>query len=163
MTELGRAAGLSKIARLDDALALLPRHMDTPRARVMLLAIQLQEDPKQRRRQWPTGTARGLWQFEMGGVTGVLAHQASRQLAAKICSARGVQPLARAVYNALERDDALACALARLLLWTDPAPLPDLGQIEPAWRYYVRNWRPGKPHRERWTGNYLTAVAEVKK
>ncbi len=42
------------------ALSLLPGKMDTPEARVMLLAIGLQESHLTFRRQRPTGPARGL-------------------------------------------------------------------------------------------------------
>lgn len=168
MTEFDRPVGLSKIARLDDALALLPHHMDTPRARVMLLAIGLQESGFEYRdqlekggRNTRLGPALGFWQFERIGVMGVLAHAATRQLAEKVCIARKVQPIVRAVYEALATDDVLACAFARLYLFTDPKPIPEIGQIEPAWQCYVGVWRPGKPDRKRWTANYLAAAKTV--
>ncbi len=76
------------------ALALLPATMDTPAARVMLLAIGLQEGRFMHRRQIG-GPARGFWQFEKGtrasrgGVWGVFLHAASRDHLATLCKWRG--------------------------------------------------------------------------
>lgn len=144
------------------ALALLPARMSTAAAEVMLLSITQQEDPEQRRRQWPTGPARGLWQFELaGGVRGVLNHPASRQHALAVCVARGVAPDPAAVWAALERDDVLAAAFARLLLWTDPQALPATNDPAGGWALYERTWRPGKPHPQRWAPRFAAAVREV--
>lgn len=143
------------------ALALLPPRMDSNRARCMLLAIGLQESRLTYRRQIG-GPARGLWQFERdGGVVGVLSHPASAGHAANICEARGIRAHASAVYPALEHDDVLAAAFARLLLWTDPKALPQIGDEEGAWQTYIWNWRPGRPHRHTWGNLYAQAVAAV--
>ncbi|MHC9085354.1 hypothetical protein ACYX7E_09980 [Luteimonas sp. RIT-PG2_3] len=142
-------------------LSLLPAKMDSARARVMLIAIGLQESRMVHRRQIK-GPARGLWQFERGGgVQGVLSHRASRPYALTTCAERGVDPTALAVYNKLERDDVLACAFARLLLWTDPPSLPEIGKADDAWALYIRTWRPGKPHRSSWDDLYRQAVSAV--
>lgn len=134
------------------------------RARVMLLAIAGQESDAQYRRQHGGGPARGLWQFErMGGVAGVLSHRASARLAAALCEWRGVDPSATAVHAALERDDVLAAGFARLLLWTDAKPLPSVEAEDAGWAYYLRNWRPGKPHPERWPENWRLAREAVEK
>lgn len=129
---------------------LLPAY-DSPRARVMLLAIGLQEsllthrwqvvDPKHPDRMGP---ARGLWQFERGGgVRGVLNYRTTRLPARGVCEVRGVPPTERAVYDVLHKDDLLACAFARLLLWTDPKPLPTPQDAAGAFALYLRTWRPG--------------------
>lgn len=150
------------------ALALLPASMTRARARAeaMLLAIGLQESLLVYRRQIG-GPARGLLQFETGGVRGVLEHPASRQHARVVCAARGVQPTTAAVYAALEHDDVLAMAIGRLLLWTDPKPLPELGDADAAWALYLRTWRPGAAKRDhdnllrKFRGNYSRACREV--
>lgn len=144
-------------------LALLPSRMDSDEARAELLTIGLQESRLTYRRQ-VRGPAVGLWQFELGGgVAGVLEHDASAALAAGVCEERGVRPTAAAVYRALPIDDLLACAFARLLLYTDPRPLPSLDAApELAWAYYLRNWRPGKPHRKTWDAFHAQAVAAVR-
>ena len=155
-------------------MALLPSRMGSDRARVQLLAIGLQESRFEHRRQIG-GPARGFWQFERGGgVQGVLSHPASKALAIEACIARGIDAKARlgkadwltttaqAVYGRLEHDDLLACAFARLLLWTDPQPLPALGYSAAAWQYYLRTWRPGKPHRETWDRLYRQALEAVR-
>lgn len=51
---------------IEPALRLLPPAMDTVKARVMLLAIGLQESAFAARRQAGNGPARGFWQFELG-------------------------------------------------------------------------------------------------
>lgn len=157
------------LSAIDAALAWLPPAMDTPAARVQLVAISLQEDPEQRRAQRVIvagcerkGPARGLWQFERGGgVEEVLTHPASRFWARKACEARGVRPTSAAVWRALETDDQLAATFARLLLFTDPKPLPAVNDERGAWAYYRRNWRPGKPHPKRWPVNHAKAREAV--
>ena len=62
---------------------------------------------------------------------------------------------------AMETDDILAAAAARLLLFTDPRRLPALGDDREAWNLYLRNWRPGKPHRTTWPSLYAQALAFV--
>lgn len=155
---------------IDEALALLPARMDSPEARVMLLAIGLQESRFQHRRQVlirngelvPVGPARGYWQFErMGGCHGVVHHAASRYWMHSVCVARGVAFNATAIWNAIERDDVLAAAAARLLLFTDPRRLPDVGDERGAWNLYIRTWRPGQPHRQTWGRLYSEAVDAV--
>lgn len=146
-------------AVLTPALELLPSRMDSIPARVMLLAIGLQESRLIHRRQI-RGPARGLWQFERGGgVRGVLNHAASRDLAREVCEERRVRPTMDAVYVALEGDDILAACFARLLLWTDPTPLPPVPHAPAAWSLYLRTWRPGKPHRHTWEELYRQAAA----
>lgn len=143
------------------ALALLPKRMDTPQARIMLLAIGLQESRFEHRHQIG-GPAHGFWQFESGGgVRGVMAHASTSSLAAGLCAARGV-PFQRAfLFDALEFDDVLAAGIARLLLWSDPRPLPANDDPQAGWDLYVRTWRPGKPHRQTWDAFYRQAVAVV--
>lgn len=114
------------------------------RARVILLAIAGQEADCMHRRQIPVAHAMGLWQFERGGgVAGVLSHRASMLIAGRVCVARNVRANSTDVHMALAHDDVLACALARLLLWTDARPLPGVHAEDEAWAYYLRNWRPG--------------------
>ena len=143
------------------ALAMLPARMSGSRVETLLLAIGLQESRLTHRRQIG-GPARGLWQFERGGgVRGVLLHQSSRNHALRVCAERGVEPTEREVYAMLEHDDVLAAAFARLLLWTDPKPLPGIGEQDAAWNLYLRTWRPGKPHHSTWSGLHALARAEV--
>lgn len=132
------------------------------RARVMLLAIAGQESGLSARKQMGGGPARGLWQFEKGGgVAGVLRHAASRPAALGVCDALLVSPAADVVHPALEMNDHLACAFARLLLFTDPAALPGMDQPDIGWAYYLRTWRPGKPHPQTWAGHWREALEAV--
>lgn len=138
---------------LTPGLSLLPPKMDTDRARAMLLAIALQESGLTARRQ-RGGPARGYLQFEPAGIWGVLRHRASRSHAIRACEALDISPNVDEVYAALEHSDPLAVVFARLLLWTDPAPLPDRHDAEIGWAIYQRTWRPGKPHPVKWRGCY---------
>ncbi len=143
------------------ALAMLPARMSSREAEVQMLAIGLQESRFEHRRQIG-GPARGFWQFEQGGgVRGVLRHSASREHALAVCRVRNVIATESAVYAALENDDVLAAAFARLLLWTDPKALPALGDEQAAWDLYLRTWRPGKPHRHTWDALYAKALEAV--
>lgn len=149
-------------AAMRTAALRLPPRMDSTEAAVVLVAIGLQESGFETRRQRGNGPARGFWQFEQGGgVRGVLQHNASRQYALELCALRGVPATDAAVWAAMERDDVLSAGFARLLLWTDPASLPALGDSVAAWELYARTWRPGKPHPERWPANYERAAREV--
>uniref|UniRef100_UPI00334158FE hypothetical protein n=1 Tax=Castellaniella defragrans TaxID=75697 RepID=UPI00334158FE len=154
---------------MEPALDLLPAKMGAIEARVMLLAIALQESNLAHRWQvvdlkYPErkGPARGLLQFEQGGgVKGVLTHTASRDYAADVCLARGVVAAPAQVYAALDQDDVLAVALGRLLLWTDPRALPGVNDAPAGWDLYQRVWRPGKPHPDKWPGNHRIARAAL--
>lgn len=139
-------------------------------ATVLLIAIALQESGLRNRdqREHPDGTDRvdgpalGLWQFEPnGGVKGVLRHPASAQQVRQACMDHKVAPTIPAIWKALELDDLFACKIARLLLWTDACPLPPIGAVERAWQYYLRIWRPGKPHKKTWARNYAAAMEAV--
>ena len=139
----------------------LPHRMHSTPAQVMLTAIGLQESGLKFRRQHRGGPARGLWQFEAGGgVKGVLNHRATRDLALRACDALGVEAKVPTVWQELEHSDELAAVFARLLLWTLPDRLPQpLSEYEEkAWAQYIKAWRPGKPHRERWKLNWAQAV-----
>lgn len=141
------------LAEIEDAisgaLAILPAAMDSARARHVLRAICLQEGYKDGRlcgfqvlADGDKGPARGWWQFERGGgVSGVLSHPATLRHAQSVCLARGVTASPRNVWTALETDEVLAAAFARLLLWSDPEPLPR--EVEGAFKLYLRTWRPG--------------------
>lgn len=134
----------------DATLSLLPSQFDSAEARAMLMMIGLQESRFEYRRQI-NGPAHGWWQFELGGgVHGVLHHKMSHRHIRDILNALGYGNSATESYLAIEHNDILACAYARLLLWTLPQPLPQRGQVEEAWRQYIEAWRPGKPHPETW-------------
>lgn len=149
---------------LSPALALLPKALDSRAARVLVTAICLQESGLATRRQYGDGPARGLAQFELGsklshgGVWGVYLHRASSELLRLLCRDRDCNFDPFAIWAQLEHDDVLAAGVARLMLLTNPAPLPDVGQEQGAWDYYVNTWRPGKPRPQDWPGNYSKAL-----
>lgn len=148
---------------IEPALSILPPGMDSPQARVMLLAIGMQESHFEYRRQMGNGPARSYWQFEegtrssRGGVYGVYLHDASRYWLDRLCAARGVQFLPSSIYRAIETDDVLAAGVARLLLFTDPLRLPATDDADGAWGLYLRTWRPGKPRPKEWAANHRLA------
>lgn len=133
------------------AFEILPTRMDSTEAAAMLLAIGLQESRFEHRRQI-RGPARGFWQFEEGGgVVGVMTHGSSSDLAQEITGMLAYPFVSETIWSALEHNDVLAACFARLLLWTDPRPLPTYADgADAAWEYYLRNWRPGKAHPSTW-------------
>jgi len=156
------------INAVDAALARLPLAMTSDPAKVMLYAIGLQESRFSHRfqvvkgRPGAKGPARGFWQFERGGgCKGVVTHQASRYWMHQICQAQGVPFTATAIWRAIENNDVLAAAAARLLLFTDPKKLPAINDPAGAWNLYIRTWRPGKPHRQTWDQFHRQAVKLV--
>ena len=177
-------AGAAELGAIYDdairpALRLLPAPMTSREALVMMFAIGLQEsrmvhryqlmlgqDGKELRNDDGTvkkGPARGLAQFEKGGgVRGVLTHHASKRHAFSVLGGLGYMDVTEhAVWEALEHDDVLAFALARLLLWTDPYPLPKMDDPWRAWDLYLRVWRPGRPHPDTWMSFHAEAVMTV--
>jgi hypothetical protein len=143
---------------LPAAAALLPSVMDSPEASALLMAIGRQESKFQARRQLPNGPARGFWQFELGGVEGVLEHPSSHASAVRVMEALGY-PLASArdVHLAIEHNDVLAACFARLLLWTDPRALPSEDNPTQGWLIYLATWRPGRPHASTWAAHFDAA------
>jgi len=139
----------------------LPDRMDTVIGRLMMLVIQKQEDPEERRYQLvkrteatkpenvvgqrtAKGPARSLWQMEKGGgVTGVLNHDKTSDYITDICISLDVSPLPITCWQAIETNDVLAACFARLLLWSDPHKMPAIGDAEGAFDLYLRTWRPG--------------------
>jgi len=151
---------ISKTA-IDPALKLLPAAMDKPQARVMLLAIGRQESRFEHREQIG-GPARGFWQFESGGgVKGVMNHPLTSAMAKAVCADCSVPFERTIIHQTLAKNDELAAAFARLLLWTDPKGLPGKDDPQGGWDLYARVWRPGKPHRETWDAFYKAAVKYV--
>lgn len=151
---------MSEVERIRDEVfpptfALLEPRLDSRPARAMLLAMGLQESRFEHRVQIG-GPAHGYWQFEQGGgVRGVLGHHQTAAPIRAVLKARGyTADDSRTCYDAIVNDDILACAFARLLLWTLPGPLPAEGDCEAGWQQYVSAWRPGKPHRQTWDAFY---------
>ncbi|HWX48108.1 MAG TPA: hypothetical protein VNZ61_08650 [Roseomonas sp.] len=133
-----------------------------------LLAVALQESQCTHRaqitRSGAPGPARSFWQGERTGgmVQGVLQFRAPSIIAKRtaLYTASGVAPDEMAIWRAIEWHDALAHGLARLLLLTDPHPIPT--EEGAAWRCYLeRLWRPGQPRPEEWPRNWLAASIAV--
>lgn len=157
---------LFRSCAIEPAYTLLPARMASRNATAMILAICLQESRFRFRKQIARyvnaepvfGPARGYAQFEMqGGILGVLRHEATREHIRTVLDALNYDHEILTSYQAVEHNDVLAAAYARLLLWSDPEPLPAYGQDETSWRYYERTWRPGKPHRDTWNDFYAQA------
>lgn len=134
----------------------------TPESDVELLTIGLQETGFLTRIQYGNGPARSFWQFEEnGGVRGVMKHHVVGKWCKLVCSALGVPFDKRAIWKAMETNDVLGACMARLLLYSSPKALPKLAERQAAWDMYEDNWRPGKPHPEKWPAYYAAALKEV--
>ena len=142
---------------LPPALSLLGPRYDTPAARAMMIAIAIQESRLQARVQ-VGGPARSYWQFELGGITGIVTHKASRDALKAVCDALNYEFTAAAIFTAIKDNDILAAACARLLLFTSPKALPDKSDIMGAWRLYSEElWKPGTPRFSTWAANWAKA------
>jgi hypothetical protein len=136
--------------------------VDSPEAELLLLAIALQESGCTHRAQIK-GPARGYWQFERGGgFAGILAHPRTGPLMKTLIDELDLPGDADELWQALPQSELLQLCFARLLLWSDNAPLPAIGAKDTAWGIYLRNWRPGKPGRDRWDVSYQGALDVVK-
>jgi hypothetical protein len=139
------------------AFALLPPRMTSEAAAAQLLAIGFIESDF-RYRQQVRGPARGFWQFEQGGgVRGVLEHPQTRSYIREVLATLSYPPLIWDCHVAIEHNDVLAAAFARLLLWSSPMSLP--GRDDPAagWKLYLSTWRPGKPRPDAWGAHFARA------
>lgn len=135
---------------LSPALKLLPGKMDSREARAMVVAICLQESRLMHRAQIG-GPAHGYAQFEQGGgVRGVLMHPVTKPFIQSILAALDYDSDsdAEACWIAIEHNDILAAAFARLLLWTLPDIMPNRDSPGKGWTCYVNAWRPGRPRRD---------------
>ena len=139
-------------------MSLLPPKMDSTEAKAMVLAIGFQESKFEHRRQMNDGPARGYWQFEQGGgVRGVLNHPATERYIKVFCQKFDIPWYPLECWNAIEYNDVLACAFARLLLLTAPWSLPGPTAVEEGWKQYLWCWRPGMPRRDDWPDNFIKA------
>lgn len=149
-------------------LVLPDKRMASAAATAMLLAIGLQESEFTTRYQHQGGRARGFWQFELPGVRGVMQHQATAKYALEVLDVLHYRlkttpsRLATDVYHAIAHNDTLACAFARLLLWTIPRPLPTATEADLAWTQYIDGWQPGRPRLDTWQHNYAEAWSRVR-
>ena len=127
-----------------------------------ILLVTAGQESRWRDRVQVGGPAHGFWQFERGGqVTNVLFNRVTRDLAARVCHACGVDPEPAHVYGALIENDKLALGFARLAYWADPHPLPAIGDAVNSFHYYNRNWHPGAPDPARWLATYNAAAEAI--
>jgi hypothetical protein len=117
----------------------------------ILTAIAFQESGLVHRAQKPSRIARGFWQFEQIGIDGVEKHPATSKYATEVRLSLSIER--DEVYRAIEYNDVLAAAYARLLLWRHPDPIPT--DMDQAWDYYIALWRPGKAHPARWPRSWM--------
>lgn len=148
---------LARDFTLPAAFTLLPPAMKSDKATAMLLSIALQESKFQHRRQTNYGPARGFWQFEKNGVRGVMRHPQTRGLAIVVLRELRYEALVdkpAEVHYAIHDNDVLACAFARMLLWTVPGALPARDNPDAGWQQYLEGWRPGAPRHETWADHF---------
>jgi len=136
--------------------SLLPPKLDTGPAWCQLFATALQESRLNERRQIG-GPARGFWQFELGGIVGVLNHSATKDMIRVVLDRLDYDHRPETSYAAIEHTDVLAFAYARLNYWWLPGALPDRNEPKIGWAQYIRAWNPGKPWPEKWRANFDTA------
>lgn len=138
----------------------LPESFYSPEASLLLMAIAGQESNWAARVQQDNGPAHGYWQCEApGAVLGVLSRQETGPLIRAFCNKWDIPTTVQSIWEAIAYQDRLAYMVARLALWLDPLPLPKAGDLEGAWVYYRRVWRPGKPRLAAWPKVYDVALS----
>lgn len=147
------------------AARLLPVKMHTPAAWALVTAIGIHESRFLFRRQVAAfdgtgapqyGPARGWWQFELGGVRDVLTSGRTRVEAGVVLDALGYPADPHEIHLALQHNDVLAAAFARLLVWNDARRLPDQNHAVDGWLIYLAQWRPGAADKraQDWTAEF---------
>ena len=143
------------------AMELLPEKMNSPEAKALLTAICLQESGFKHRKQIG-GPALGFFMWELPQVGLVLRHEVIGPMALKVLAdlaySVGAPPFEN-IHAAMQHNDVLQCAFSRLMLWPDAAPLPQQGDVQGSLATYLRVWRPGRPHPEKWPANWAQAWA----
>jgi hypothetical protein len=135
------------------AYALLPEAMASPAATALLMAIAYQESGCRSRVQCK-GPARSFWQFERGGLSGVMGHRVTSPLLTDVLIALRYPRDVDELYAAMAHQDVLAACCARLLLWTLPDALPQAHEADRGWGLYVQAWRPGTPRPDAWARSF---------
>lgn len=136
---------------------------DSFEARRFLLAIALQESGAKYRRQInnagePVGPAASYWQFEQGGgCVGVLTHASVEKRMKAVLAANDIGDTSKELWEAMRYHDIVAATAARLLVYTLPNSLPT--NANDGWAQYLKAWRPGKPHPNKWPNCWTTADA----
>ena len=153
---------------ITEAFGLLPKAMGSIDARAQLLKTGLQESNFLHRRQIsrdgrPTGPAAGYWQFEKGGIRGVMLHASTKNHLKVVCAELDVPFEVDAIWNLIQVDDVLAAALARLNYWWSSNQLPKYNDEQGSWDEYIWCWRPGKPHRHTWPEHHDLIVRYIER
>lgn len=151
---------------IEPALVLLPPRLTSYDARVLLLAVALQEThlvfrTQKTGRPYDKGPGRGLWFQERPSVERVMTDRNAKDAAIELCKDRGVPYDCALVHAKLEYDDTLAAGFARLLFFVDPKPLPKLSETVEGWETYLRCWRPAKQRLDDWVLNHAAAREAV--
>jgi hypothetical protein len=88
-----------------------------------------------------------------------LAHKKAGQWLKEAAAFCDVVASVEALHGAIEHNDILAAALARLALWVHPDAIPET-ELE-AWQLYLSTWRPGKPKAHTWAGHWAKACSLI--
>jgi len=149
------------IAILPGATIAAAHGLDSPEARLLLMAVAGQESAWAARQQVPVAYAHGYWQEEIEAVQQAFDGRETGPIIRALCEGLDVPDDAATVFEAIVWCDPLAYLVARLTLLPDPEPLPVIGDEAAALAYYRRTWRPGSFAPSRWVGRYQAALAAL--
>lgn len=141
------------------AAGILPS-LDSPAARLQMLATAGYESDWTWRRQEPVAVALGFWMNQQNAVELLLRSPFGQHLiegARTLCI--GLD--AGSIHAASEFNDPIAYLIARGLAWCDPHPLAAIGDEEACWQAYLRAQNPGARSRQRWAAVYPLALATI--
>jgi len=133
---------------VEPGLLFLPEEMRAEQAAFLLTVVAGVESARTARYQIK-GTAHSFFQFERIGVAGLMGQPVTSLTLRDACLTFVVPYDAQTIYDVITWCDALATICARLLLWADPKPIPEIGDVEESWVPYQPCWRPGKLDRVR--------------
>lgn len=151
------------------ALQILPEKMRAAKAVIQIAATAMQESNFIHLVQIG-GPAVSWWQFEPIAILDVLQRTTSARYAREACNHYGVtlsgdlNKDTRKLYDLfkLQEYQQLACVFTRLNYWNSPISIPEIGNVNPAYLFYKRVWRPGRPRPERWPKAYSLATQITK-
>lgn len=133
--------------------------LDTPEARVAMMATAGYESNWTDRAQQPSRIALGFWMNQENAVRLLQQSPFGRDLG-NACRALAIPfPGPALIHAASEWNDAIAYFIARGLAWCDPHPLAAIGDEEGAWQGYLRAQNPDVRNRARWSRVYQAAAS----
>lgn len=139
-------------------LDLMDPILNSKEAQQYLLTIAQQESRLTFEDQMKFGPARGLWQNEIEFVEDAVTRGA--KWLQPVCAHLNLPMIPEEIWGQLDRNDMLACGVARVKLKLSSHPLT-MNRAYGWSRIYIPIWDPGIPRPDTWNGYWDAAYAVV--